>query len=1020
MQADAIGIQADRKRKSESEGGASSDNSPQRIRGACEVHSLNTNVSVRKGLDWPLDRCIRELLLNCTDEDADTIVTKENDRTFVFKNTVKPYADDPKRSLRKSSFTYHANTEKVSDRMMNGKFGYGLKDSVVLLTAYGINYVARSSYGSFTAKKDMEGNVFVDINSDECIDSGVQQILSIPDDSELSPTDFENYIERAKDQCIVFRVRSAYRNYEAIEVADQGTVYIPPEGHSAEHHADTTDLFIHGCAYPFSFDGSGRPPLALVYNLHMSKTEIQGRDRANGLPTGWFFALRCLIRDCDAAISRLLALRSKYYDVFYEFGTPVINEYVNKLAIAVRKESELAAAAALRAQENARRAADEQAAAEQIVAGLRDDQAKAVPEETPAVVRNQNGRVLAAAEENLSAATARAHQAQATAMAKEAGAEQVSHSIVPHVLSFQEEVYSANGVVDLRIPSVKDKMWKEGKTPWQEEHRLMSQHSIDPKHLLLFRQLRRLLYALGLQDKVVIDPAADIMAETDCVALRGTALHVRFDAAPSIEDAVHSAVQELCTAGVFPKLTGLSPAAAVAKVASLMLQLTPNDPRELALAVRSSTVVPTYLGEFRTPSARQFCPLLVATEWDTKNGGISSFNIQLAKGLAAELRAVGGEDAGPVVYFMVLGTDEVSDAVRGQWLEARTLGISIVEGSRFQGKYTPCLTPGECARITHIVGHAHITGSEAAQIRALRQLRHAKLWQINHVLPRDADHLKEGGTPQSRDESARKKEALIAKLNEQADRVYSVGTMMFEDYENQLSRAGRERGTEHKLLILPLNPDFTAKPTSKKNFEGDVVRVLYFGRVESVYYLKGMDIAVRAVERANNDKRLDRSGREIKLTLRGTKSGMEAETMNKLLGLQDASARNNRPYVEGFASPADVLKDLHRTDMVIMPSRNEPFGLVAMEAIACRVPVLVSSNSGVARLLKKKGFSELCVKTSAHNQDDATAEADIEEWSNAILQLIADGPRAFERANDLADKLAQLPAPYAEMVAMTD
>ncbi|RYG98950.1 glycosyltransferase [archaeon] len=370
---------------------------------------------------------------------------------------------------------------------------------------------------------------------------------------------------------------------------------------------------------------------------------------------------------------------------------------------------------------------------------------------------------------------------------------------------------------------------------------------------------------------------------------------------------------------------------------------------------------------------------------------------------------------------MICGTDEVSKETLTQWQEAAQYGICIIEGSRCRGVYTPCLPAIECSRITHIVGHAHITGPDASRMRRLQQLQHAKLWQINHVMPRAVDILKEDGTAQSREESARKKEAILKALNEEADYVFSVGDMMYDHFEQQLCKVGRNPGTKHASLILPLNPDFLKSPTTTTDFSANVIQVMFFGRTDSTYYVKGVDIAQRAVETAN--AKVSRSGKTIKLTVLGAKPSMEAETVRKLIALQQEKYRDVSPCVEGFASPAEVLSYLQRTHIVIMTSRNEPFGLVAMEAIACEVPVLVSSNSGVARLLEKHDVEQyLVVQTSLHHPDDTSSkaqQADIDAWSEAILGLIAEDGKAFYRAKKLSGTLQKkLDSPYPFMIAL--
>ncbi len=54
---------------------------------------------------------------------------------------------------------------------------------------------------------------------------------------------------------------------------------------------------------------------------------------------------------------------------------------------------------------------------------------------------------------------------------------------------------------------------------------------------------------------------------------------------------------------------------------------------------------------------------------------------------------------------------------------------------------------------------------------------------------------------------------------------------------------------------------------------------------------------------------------------------------------------------EGFLNAAGVQKSLQTSDIFIMPSVSEPFGIVALEAIAQNIPVIISKQSGVSEVL---------------------------------------------------------------------
>lgn len=55
----------------------------------------------------------------------------------------------------------------------------------------------------------------------------------------------------------------------------------------------------------------------------------------------------------------------------------------------------------------------------------------------------------------------------------------------------------------------------------------------------------------------------------------------------------------------------------------------------------------------------------------------------------------------------------------------------------------------------------------------------------------------------------------------------------------------------------------------------------------------------------------------------------------------------------GFLGAEDVKLAYRRADVFVMPSVSEPFGLTALEAVQCGVPVVVSTSSGAAEVLPR-------------------------------------------------------------------
>jgi glycosyltransferase involved in cell wall biosynthesis len=95
----------------------------------------------------------------------------------------------------------------------------------------------------------------------------------------------------------------------------------------------------------------------------------------------------------------------------------------------------------------------------------------------------------------------------------------------------------------------------------------------------------------------------------------------------------------------------------------------------------------------------------------------------------------------------------------------------------------------------------------------------------------------------------------------------------------------------------------------------------------------------------------------------------------------------------GFLDAAGVSALLTRTDVFVMPSESEPFGIAALEAIHAGVPVVISENSGVTEVV------ESMLKV-VHDDVDAIAEA--------IIRLVSDTGLARTMAEQALYEAARL------------
>lgn len=132
--------------------------------------------------------------------------------------------------------------------------------------------------------------------------------------------------------------------------------------------------------------------------------------------------------------------------------------------------------------------------------------------------------------------------------------------------------------------------------------------------------------------------------------------------------------------------------------------------------------------------------------------------------------------------------------------------------------------------------------------------------------------------------------------------------------------------------------------------------VLFVGRLQP---LKGPDTAVRAL--AALDALLPRDGVPTRLVVVGGPSGngRGRTDPDDLRRLADDLGVGHRLAILAPRRQAELAALYRAADAVLMPSRSESFGLVALEAQACGTPVVGSAVSGLARVVGADGGGTL-------------------------------------------------------------
>ena len=76
------------------------------------------------------------------------------------------------------------------------------------------------------------------------------------------------------------------------------------------------------------------------------------------------------------------------------------------------------------------------------------------------------------------------------------------------------------------------------------------------------------------------------------------------------------------------------------------------------------------------------------------------------------------------------------------------------------------------------------------------------------------------------------------------------------------------------------------------------------------------------------------------------------EMRNNIIELSAKYGISNRLHFTGFLNGPEVTEMLQRSDLFIMPSVSEPFGIVPLEAMQANVPVIISLQSGVSEVIR--------------------------------------------------------------------
>jgi len=238
---------------------------------------------------------------------------------------------------------------------------------------------------------------------------------------------------------------------------------------------------------------------------------------------------------------------------------------------------------------------------------------------------------------------------------------------------------------------------------------------------------------------------------------------------------------------------------------------------------------------------------------------------------------------------------------------------------------------------------------------------------------------------------AEAREQIEQGLSKDASLVVAVGPRLAREHGNLLD------GLPSPPPLYCFIPGFTA---GKRRSPPNGIQCLVLGRAEDLE-LKGLDIAARALgELAKRDGKLESSPI---LVVRGAPTGTGTALQHQLKQLAGNPSLDVR-VKEYTAEAESIEQDLRRASVVLMPSRSEGFGLVALEALECGTPILASDNSGFAEWLK--------TKLETHRQADFIIKVtrdlatDTSAWVHELERVLRNREAAFDCTQKLSAQLA--------------
>lgn len=152
-----------------------------------------------------------------------------------------------------------------------------------------------------------------------------------------------------------------------------------------------------------------------------------------------------------------------------------------------------------------------------------------------------------------------------------------------------------------------------------------------------------------------------------------------------------------------------------------------------------------------------------------------------------------------------------------------------------------------------------------------------------------------------------------------------------------------------RLTVVPAGVDLDLfRPRARPPAVAGDPELLFVGRLQP---LKGPDIAVRILA----EVRRSRPTAQLRIVGGTSGTGPGSTGPQGLRDLATSLGVADAVTIEPAVDQRDLVERYHAADVVLAPSRSETFGLVALEAQACGVPVVAAAVAGLEAVVGDGG-----------------------------------------------------------------